>query len=86
MVKECAKAGRKIFLFIDEYDHFMNDILSDANRLKDNESETYDAYYFQKFFNTIKAGTKSALERCFVTGVSPVTMDDVTSGFNIGTN
>jgi len=86
LYKECAKADRKIYLFIDEYDHFTNDILSDANRLKDYESETHGEGYFRKFFNTIKAGTESAIERCFVTGVSPVTMDDVTSGFNIGTN
>ena len=86
LYKECEKVGRKIYLFIDEYDHFTNDILSDANRLKDYESETHGEGYFRKFFNTIKAGTKSAIERCFVTGVSPVTMDDVTSGFNIGTN
>ena len=86
LVDECAKVGRKMYLFIDEYDHFTNDILSDSNRLKDYESETHGEGYFRKFFNTIKAGTKSALERCFVTGVSPVTMDDVTSGFNIGTN
>ena len=86
LVKECAKAGQKIFLFIDEYDHFTNDILSDPARLKDYESETHGEGYFRKFFNTVKAGTKTAIERCFVTGVSPVTMDDVTSGFNIGTN
>ena len=86
LIDECSKVGRKIFLFIDEYDHFTNDILSDATRLKDYESETHGEGYFRKFFNTIKAGTKSVIERCFVTGVSPVTMDDVTSGFNIGTN
>lgn len=86
LIDKCTKAGRKIYLFIDEYDHFTNDILSDATRLKDYESETHGEGYFRKFFNTIKAGTKSAIERCFVTGVSPVTMDDVTSGFNIGTN
>ena len=86
LVKECAKAGQKIYLFIDEYDHFTNDILSDPARLKDYESETHGEGYFRKFFNTVKAGTKTAIERCFVTGVSPVTMDDVTSGFNIGTN
>ena len=86
LYKECNKVGRKIYLFIDEYDHFTNDILSDSSRLTDYESETHGEGYFRKFFNTIKAGTKSAIERCFVTGVSPVTMDDVTSGFNIGTN
>lgn len=86
LVKECEKSGQKIYLFIDEYDHFTNDILLDSARLKDYESETHGEGYFRKFFNTIKTGTKSAVERCFVTGVSPVTMDDVTSGFNIGTN
>ena len=86
LCEECAKVGRKIFLFIDEYDHFTNDILSDPARLRDYESETHGEGYFRKFFNTVKAGTKTAIERCFVTGVSPVTMDDVTSGFNIGTN
>ena len=86
LYKVCAKVGRKIYLFIDEYDHFTNDILSDPSRLKDYESETHGEGYFRKFFNTVKAGTESAIERCFVTGVSPVTMDDVTSGFNIGTN
>ena len=38
------------------------------------------------FFNKVKAGTYSSIKRCFITGVSPVTMDDLTSGFNIGTN
>ena len=86
LIDKCDEVGRKIFLFIDEYDHFTNDILSDPARLKDYESETHGEGYFRKFFNTVKAGTKTAIERCFVTGVSPVTMDDVTSGFNIGTN
>ncbi|MBQ4622342.1 MAG: AAA family ATPase, partial [Bacteroidaceae bacterium] len=86
LIDECAKVGRKIYLFIDEYDHFTNDILADPARLKDYESETHGEGYFRNFFNTVKAGTDSAIERCFVTGVSPVTMDDVTSGFNIGTN
>ena len=39
-----------------------------------------------RFFNRVKAGTYSSIKRCFITGVSPVTMDDLTSGFNIGTN
>ena len=86
LIRECAKVEQRIYLFIDEYDHFTNDILADANRLKDYESETHGEGYLRKFFNTIKAGTSSSIKRCFVTGVSPVTMDDLTSGFNIGTN
>ena len=86
LIEMCEKANRKIYLFIDEYDHFTNDILSDANRLNDYENETHGEGYLRKFFNTIKSGTSSSIGRCFITGVSPVTMDDLTSGFNIGTN
>lgn len=59
LYKECAKAGRKIYLFIDEYDHFTNDILSNPSRLEDYESETHGEGYFRKFFNTVKAGPKA---------------------------
>ncbi|SHJ83177.1 PD-(D/E)XK nuclease domain-containing protein, partial [Bacteroides stercorirosoris] len=48
--------------------------------------ETHKTGYLRAFFNTVKSGTDSSIERCFITGVSPVTMDDLTSGFNIGTN
>ena len=82
----CSKAGQKIYLFIDEYDHFTNHILSDAARLTEYKQETHGTGYLRTFFDTIKAGTDSSIERVFVTGVSPVTLDDLTSGFNIGTN
>ena len=82
----CSKAGQKIYLFIDEYDHFTNHILSDAARLTEYKQETHGTGYLRTFFDTIKAGTYSSIERVFVTGVSPVTLDDLTSGFNIGTN
>ena len=83
---ECDKAGLKIYLFIDEYDHFTNHILSDAARLEEYQGETHGTGYLRTFFDTIKAGTDSSIERVFITGVSPVTLDDLTSGFNIGTN
>ena len=82
----CDRAGLKIYLFIDEYDHFTNHILSDAARLDEYRGETHGTGYLRTFFDTIKAGTYSSLERVFITGVSPVTLDDLTSGFNIGTN
>ena len=82
----CKEAGLKIYLFIDEYDHFTNNILSDAARLQEYKSETHGTGYLRTFFDTIKSGTYSSIERVFVTGVSPVTLDDLTSGFNIGTN
>lgn len=83
---ECERAGQKMYLFIDEYDHFTNAILSDAESLNRYTEETHKEGYLRAFFNKVKAGTYSSIERCFITGVSPVTMDDLTSGFNIGTN
>ncbi|WP_455666244.1 AAA family ATPase [Phocaeicola sp.] len=86
LVSECERAGQNIYLFIDEYDHFTNAILSDAGSLNRYTEETHKEGYLRAFFNKVKAGTYSSIKRCFITGVSPVTMDDLTSGFNIGTN
>ena len=86
LCKICSNANQKIYLFIDEYDHFTNHILSDATRLDEYKKETHGTGYLRSFFDAIKAGTDSSIERLFVTGVSPVTLDVLTGGFNIGTN
>ena len=86
LARLCEEAGRQIYLFIDEYDHFTNIILSDPGTEKEYKGETHGAGYYRGFFNAIKAGAENSISRLFVTGVSPVTMDDLTSGFNIGTN
>lgn len=83
---QCELAGQQIYLFIDEYDHFTNAILSDAESIHRYTEETHKEGYLRAFFNRVKAGTYSSIKRCFITGVSPVTVDDLTSGFNIGTN
>ena len=83
---QCELAGQQIYLFIDEYDHFTNAILSDAESIHRYTEETHKEGYLRAFFNRVKAGTYSSIKRCFITGVSPVTMDDLPSGFNIGTN
>ncbi len=75
-----------LYVLIDEYDNFANTILAGVG------AEAYHAFthgggFYRSFFATLKAGTENgSVERLFVTGVSPVTMDDVTSGFNIGAN
>jgi hypothetical protein len=81
-----AEVEQHIYLFVDEYDHFTNDILSDSNRLNDYEKETHGEGCLRSFFNAIKANTSGVIERCFITGVSPITLDDLTSGFNIAAN
>jgi hypothetical protein len=86
LVYLCMEANQPMYLFIDEYDHFTNAILSDAATERNYKAETHGTGSFRAFFDAIKAGTDSAIKRCFITGVSPVTMDDLTSGFNIGTN
>jgi hypothetical protein len=84
----CKGAEQKIFMIIDEYDNFSNTILS--TRGKDAYHElTHGTGFFRSFFNVIKSGTSSVdspITRSFITGVSPITMDDVTSGYNIGKN
>ena len=78
----------RIYLLIDEYDNFTNTILSSYGQERYQE-KTHGEGFIRGFFNNIKASTSNAgaaVERLFITGVSPITMDDVTSGFNIGTN
>jgi len=78
--------GYRAYILIDEYDNFTNTIMSTKGPLAYREV-THGAGFYRFFFNLIKgaAGTNSSgVARLFITGVSPVTMDDVTSGFNIG--
>ena len=83
---ECQTAGLKLYLFIDEYDHFTNKILAHPDAFNKYREETHGAGYIRKFYDVLKDGTNKSIERMFITGVSPVTMDDLTCGFNIGSN
>jgi len=78
----------KLYLFIDEYDNFANTILT-TDGTSAYLNLTRGQGFFRFFFNLLKNATSakgSGLNKLFITGVSPVTMDDVTSGFNIGDN
>ena len=84
----CTRREHLIYLFIDEYDNFTNTILSQHGTSKYAEI-THGNGFLRLFFNKIKAGTTdigAAIKKIFITGVSPVTLDDVTSGFNIAKN
>ncbi len=82
----CKEVGQKIYLFIDEYDNFTNMILASKEHEERYREQTHGEGYLRRFFNAVKSAAGTSLGRVFVTGVSPVTMDDLTSGFNIGTN
>jgi hypothetical protein len=74
--------GRKIYILIDEYDHFANELV--AFHLHDFKEIVSGNGFVRKFFEIIKEATGEGLvDRMFVTGVSPVTLDSLTSGFNI---
>ena len=80
--------GIPLYMLIDEYDNFANTVLVHRGR-ETYESLTHGGGFYRNFFATLKSGAGEAgggLERLFITGVSPITMDDVTSGFNIGRN
>ena len=78
-------AGIKIFVIIDEYDHFANDLI--AMGVDDVYKKMVQANgIVRDFYETLKIGTKSVVDRIFITGISPVMIDDLTSGFNIANN
>ncbi|MCP5049475.1 MAG: AAA family ATPase, partial [bacterium] len=81
-------ASQPLYVIIDEYDNFSNTILTTSGESA-YHALTHGEGMLRSFFNMVKGGTtgnSAPIERLFITGVSPVTMDDVTSGFNIGKN
>ena len=70
-----------LYLIIDEYDNFTNVVLNEHGEGVYHAITHADGFYrdvFKKF--------KGNFERIFMMGVSPVTLDDVASGYNIGWN
>ncbi len=81
VVEVARRLGFGLYVIVDEYDNFTNEIVSTAGKVPYKEITHGTGFYrgwFKKF--------KGTCDRIFMTGVSPVTMDDLTSGFNIATN
>jgi len=79
----------KIYLLIDEYDNFANEVMTAGQSAS---RERYEALIMgegalKAIFKAVKSGTKGlGIDRIFITGVSPVVMSDISSGFNIAEN
>ncbi|MEN9613096.1 MAG: hypothetical protein RLZZ628_3910, partial [Bacteroidota bacterium] len=74
-----------IYVLIDEYDQFANELLS--FNLPFFGKSVMENGFVRKFYEQLKRATSdSTVERIFITGVSPLTVDSMTSGFNIATN
>jgi Predicted AAA-ATPase len=79
------KITPKIYVLVDEYDHFANELIS-FNFTHFSDIVTKNGYV-RKFYEAIKMATSEGIvERIFMTGVSPITVDSLTSGFNIASN
>ena len=88
-----AENGEKIYLIIDEYDHFANDILSNNAEAFVNITSTAQNHkgFIKSFYAALKQyfgqdDDSKPIAKFFITGVSAVSLDSLTSGFNIATN
>ena len=78
------KSEEKLYVIIDEYDHFANELLSfNTNQFKTLVSKNGKV---RKWYEILKKGTESVVDRIFITGVAPITLDSLTSGFNISSD
>ncbi len=82
LLSAVRKTPHKLYLLIDEYDNFVNEVMAKDigayHALFDNDGP------FKQLFKSVKSATEGqGLERVFITGVSPVALNDLTSGFNI---
>jgi len=87
VAKKVASVGGKMFIAIDEYDSLTNSM---AIYYK-HESENSNLYlnilsksgFFRAFFETLKNNSKTGIERVYITGILPITIADMNSGYNI---
>jgi hypothetical protein len=85
LLSAIRKTPYKLYLLIDEYDNFVNEVMA-------KDVKTYRALFdndgpFKELFKRVKSATEGeGLERLFVTGVSPMALNDLTSGFNVSTD
>jgi len=96
LLSAVSQLETSIFLLIDEYDNFANELMlnksvSDANT-NSKEKDPYTLFVkkdgpLKTLFKALKSGTNSdGFDKTFITGVSPVVMSDITSGYNIAKN
>ena len=84
LVGKMSDTNQRIYILIDEYDNFSNRLLAQAGT-DAYRSLCHGTGFFKSFFALLKAQNK-VITNILLTGVSPMTLDDVTSGFNIAEN
>ncbi|OUD15526.1 AAA family ATPase [Thioflexithrix psekupsensis] len=81
-------SNHQLYLFIDEYDNFANEVMASKVHKNDRYADlVYGEGLLKSLFKNIKAAASGeGLDRVFITGVSPVVMADISSGYNVATN
>ncbi len=88
LISSIRQTAHPLYLLIDEYDNFANEVMTGIR----DEQDAYKALVHEKgplktLFKSVKsAAGEGGIDRVFITGVSPVVMSDITSGFNIAKN
>jgi len=88
LVSSVRMTSYPVYLLIDEYDNFANTVMMGTQNNKNRyEALVHDEGPLRTFFKVVKSSTSNSLfDRIFITGVSPVVMSDITSGYNIAEN
>jgi hypothetical protein len=81
-------AGKKLYIIIDEYDHFANDLIAQGTYTGDNVYRhlVRSNGIIRDFYETLKKGSETVIDRIIITGITPIMLDDITSGFNVSHN
>ncbi|KHO40126.1 hypothetical protein OR62_02200, partial [Clostridium tetani] len=80
-----SKIKIPVFVLIDEYDNFVNELITGGKK-NTYESIIHGEGFVKVFYKALKDATMDNFNRIFMTGVSPIMLDDLTSGFNITRN
>ncbi|MBW9151380.1 ATP-binding protein [Clostridium estertheticum] len=80
-----SKINKQVFILIDEYDNFANELIT-GGKQNTYKSILHGEGFVKVFYKALKDATADNFARIFMTGVSPIMLDDLTSGFNITMN
>lgn len=80
-----SKINKPVFVLIDEYDNFANELIT-GGKQNTYSSILHGEGFVKVFYKAVKDATMDNFNRLFMTGVSPIMLDDLTSGFNITRN
>ncbi|TWI68179.1 PD-(D/E)XK nuclease superfamily protein, partial [Desulfobotulus alkaliphilus] len=85
LISAVEVSGYALYLLIDEYDNFANTILmSSADKKEDYDKLVKEEGVLRTVFKAVKALTSGTMiDKVFITGVSPVVLSDITSGYNV---